>query len=460
VDVGMSGGPTRRAVLGGAAAGAAGLSLSSRGRAKAALPNLVFLSTDQQTARTLGHLGGTEGATPRLDELVEMGVSFKRGYCADAVCCAARASWFTGLPPSRHGVMINRLPLDKSIPTLGSLFAEHAPHRRFYIGKWHIPGRRPSEYYQLLHPSSSMGTGTDLAALRAVEGFLSSYAEDAPFLLNISLLNPHDIVQAPKFGHLRNTTVDVGPPPEATPELPPNHRTRHPEAALLKEVKRAARSLDRWDDTRWRQYRWWYQALTRQVDATATSVIQAILGSRFGRDTVIVMTSDHGEANGEFGMRYKQNLYEATGHVPFMVFGERVPQGRLDTKSLVSGVDVLPTLCELGGVPVPEGLMGRSLVPLLADPAAPWRDHLVVEATVDGRAIYTADRKLIRYRGDPVVQLFDVEADPYELTELSASEPGAVEELSSLLDAREAAHTLHPLSPQGYHAALAVSRVK
>ena len=172
------------------------------------------------------------------------------------------------------------------------------------------------------------------------------------------------------------------------------------------------------------------------------------------------MTSDHGEANGEFGMRYKQNLYEATGHVPFMVFGERVPQGRLDTKSLVSGVDVLPTLCELGGVPVPEGLMGRSLVPLLADPAAPWRDHLVVEATVDGRAIYTADRKLIRYRGDPVVQLFDVEADPYELTELSASEPGAVEELSSLLDAREAAHTLHPLSPQGYHAALAVSRVK
>lgn len=142
-------------------------------------------------------------------------------------------------------------------------------------------------------------------------------------------------------------------------------------------------------------------------------------------------------------------LYDEAARVPFIAaWPGQLQAGRRDERHLVSGLDVAPTLCEFGGFAPPPKMRGLSLRPLLEGrDATPWREFLVSDTQGTGRMVRTPEYKYITYRGDPVTQLFDMRADPGELTNLAADAAKAdiARDLASRLEAWEETLDILPL---------------
>ena len=141
-------------------------------------------------------------------------------------------------------------------------------------------------------------------------------------------------------------------------------------------------------------------------------------------DFVIVFLSDHGEMLGQKGLWEKQQFFEASARVPFSITAPGGVAGGAQTVSQnVSLVDLFPTLCDLAGIPTPDGLDGRSLVPLMEGDAAGWRNEafceLYHELNGPSEMVKVDDLKYFRFRGKGwPEQLFDLAADPEETRNL------------------------------------------
>jgi choline-sulfatase len=138
----------------------------------------------------------------------------------------------------------------------------------------------------------------------------------------------------------------------------------------------------KWTDRDWRLHRWAYARLTEQVDREIGVVLEALRESGRDKDTLVVLTSDHGYQDASHWLEHKEVLYEEAIRIPFIVSGKGVAKpGAADRQHLVSnGLDLIPTLCDFAGIPKPASLRGYSVRPLVEGRGVPqWRDCLVVE---------------------------------------------------------------------------------
>src|SRR5207249_234741 len=131
----------------------------------------------------------------------------------------------------------------------------------------------------------------------------------------------------------------------------------------------------------------------------------------------IIFSSDHGLAIGSHGLMGKQNLYEHSMKAPLVFSGPGIRPGRSD--ALVYLLDIYPTVCELVGAPVPDGLDGRSLAPVIAGRTPDVRDSLFLAYRDLQRAVRDERWKLIRYPQINLSQLFDLREDPDERHDLA-----------------------------------------
>jgi len=263
--------------------------------------------------------------------------------------------------------------------------------------------------------------GSDPTTTKAALKFLNQH-HNRPFLLVVSLLNPHDICEYPREpGHYPS-------PPMATelPPLPDNFKAIQNEPSLLAAVRRRQEKSDNGlsdgSEVKWRQYRWAYYHLTEVVDELIGKVLKALDESPYAADTLIVFTSDHGEMAGSHQLRTKNYMYEEATAVPLII----CPPGResvaaVDKLHLVSGLDILPTMCDYAGLPIPRSLEGVSLRSLVENPhpdsKTSWRDHLVLEINdrTEVRMVRSDRYKYIVYaKGEMREQLFDLDLDPGE----------------------------------------------
>ncbi|MFW6161372.1 MAG: sulfatase, partial [Planctomycetota bacterium] len=130
----------------------------------------------------------------------------------------------------------------------------------------------------------------------------------------------------------------------------------------------------------------------------------------------------HGDHDAAHKLEHKSILYEEAARIPLLMrWPGHLPSGRLDREHLVSnGLDLIPTLCDAAGIEPPDGLLGRSALPVAKGETVPWRDHLVVE-TKCGRMLRSARYKYVVYdSGRNREQLFDLDADPHETRSLAA----------------------------------------
>ena len=393
-------------------------------------PNILLIITDQQGLDTFSSLGCRHVHTTSLDRLKARAVSFAESYSANPLCSPARSSLFTGRTSSETGVIYNGLSIRSGIPNLGQWLSQRG-YETVYVGKWHLPNGYQAEIEGFtVYPAGLglRGTLGDRSVSRAAEAFLRSRTSSQPFLLVVSLLQPHDICGWIRRHHKPLSRLPVTGIESDLPPLPKNLQARPPEPRSAK-IER----MPGWNDLSWRYYLWSYYRMVEEADREVGRVLDALEETGHARDTLVIFTSDHGEGRGRHGTVLKNFLYEEAVKVPLVVaFPGRIQENVVVHERLVSGLDLVPTVCDFAGVPLPPRQRGRSLRPLLEGRQVTWREFLVSEVRNDtGRMVRAGRFKLIVYRNDPTVQLFDLAEDPWETRNL-AGEPRYASELAEL----------------------------
>jgi len=433
-------------------------------------PNVLFCFTDDQRFDTIGALGTEQVSTPTLDRLVAEGTCLTHahimGSTSPAVCMPSRAMLHTGRTLFRiEGA-------GEEIPAEHVLMGEHfrrAGYETFGTGKWHngsaayarsfsagaeiffggmddhwnVPACDfdPTGRYEptpmIPSPGSSKAVrrrqaqhircgrhSSDLFADAAVE-FLRRRDASKPFLMYVSFMAPHD----PRDTHAEYHRMYD---PAGLP-LPANFLAEHPfdngELRIRDEV--LAGFPRRPEEVR--QHLADYYAMISHADAAVGRVLAALKQTGEYDHTILVFAGDNGLAVGRHGLMGKQNLYEHSIRVPLIFAGPGIPAGQR-CASYAYLLDIFPTLCELTGIPTPASVEGRSLAPLLGDPAARVREMTYFAYTDKHRACKDDRHKLIEYVVDGrhcMTQLFDLAADPWELHNL-ADDPAHADVLAGL----------------------------
>ncbi len=384
-------------------------------------PNLLFLLVDQLSLNAIGAHGCRWARTPNLDRLARRGVSFQESHSTNPVCSPARSSLLTGRMPVETGVVNNGIPIRQSIPNLGQWFGGHG-YETVYCGKWHLPQTWEANipgFTTIPLLGEGEGDVKDPLVAMASEAYLHSRSRTTPFLLLASLLQPHDICfwaiddYTPQLVPQRIPFGELAGP---LPELPPNTRSRPPEPRLIAQAPWRPKNRS---DEQWRFYLYNYYRMVEMLDADVGRILDALEASGAAEDTVVLLTSDHGDGGARHGNVQKHFPYEEAVKVPMIVSAPGMARaGRQDTEHLVSGLDVMSTLCDYAGIPAPTRARGLSLRPLVEGREVKWRSHVVAEAQEVGRMVRTAQYKYVLYQNDPVEQLFDIKADPWEMSNL------------------------------------------
>ena len=429
-------------------------------------PNILLIITDQQTRATISAYGNERTRTPHMDELAAGGVAFEKSYCASPLCSPGRASIVTGQMPHTAGVNVNDEPVRDGILNLGQIFSG-AGYETVWAGKWNLPESFPPEsdaipgflnlaWQQRPYPSTDQIITGDVspavqpAPYRDLGASLDGDVTDAavrylaepvgqPFVLVVSLYNPHDIcfwIIDRDHDLLPRASDDA-----QLPELPANFAAVGGEPEFVQWIRRQdafiadygwteIRWTDDWDERHWRSYLYTYDRLVEMVDVQIGRVLRALSNAGLADNTLVALTSDHGEGVAAHRWVTKQMLYEEPVTVPLVLrWPGAIPSGRFDRSHLASSVDIVPTLCDYAEVAALGDLAGGSLRPVIDDPSSAGRDFVVAELQpsafrmdLKGRMLRTGRYKYMAFSaGTDPEMLFDLEQDPLETVNLARS---------------------------------------
>ena len=389
--------------------------------------NILLIFTDQQHIDTIAAGGCHHLRTPALDRLKTSGVSFTQSYTANPVCSPARSAVFTGRTSSECDVYVNGRPIRSEIPNLGQRFSEHTDYETFYAGKWHLPRTYTSNIpgFNVINTGiGGFGYLCDTVMSRACEGFLRNRSKSKPFLLVASFMQPHDICEWLRLNMNKPAGLRYPELAVELPELPDNFDFDTNEPERIRKTRSGNEPFKgNWSKEQWQYYRWSYYRNIEHVDAEIGRVLSMLEDSGHANDTLIVLTSDHGEGMGHHQMVRKSTLYDEAARVPQLFsWPGHISENRTDTTCLASGLDIMPTLCDFAGIKPPENMRGKSLRSILEGTSTTGNEFVVTEVSSNtGRMIRTKSYKYITYINDPVEQLFDMNNDPGETVNLAAN---------------------------------------
>jgi len=437
-------------------------------------PNIIFILTDQQSAHMMSCTGNKWLKTPAMDYIANSGIRFERAYTTNPVCSPARIGCMTGRFPgyfksnrrgpvreNRSGMAVDSLP-DEAQNTHIAAYLKKAGYRLAYSGKQHLPRPlTPNTLGFAVLGGDSRGETAEVCAQFVKQ------KHERPYFLWINFINPHDICyfaindfrfDSPKRtgagGVANKMLVKAMQLPEGVseetflaehcPPLPANYLPQEDEPVAITQLIETRsfrkRARDTYTDNDWRFHRWAYHRLTEMVDQKVQVVLDAVKAAGQEENTVIILTSDHGDHGGSHKMEHKSTFYEESARIPFIVMHKgTAPAGQVDQTHLVSnGLDLLPTVCDYAGLPDAKAdPRGRSLRPLVeGKEVADWRKTLGVESQA-GQMVVGDRAKYIRYDvGKPQGQLLDLRKDPGETRHFTADPEHAelLQELKTAFD--------------------------
>jgi arylsulfatase A-like enzyme len=419
--------------------------------APAPRPNLLYIFADQMRGMDLHCAGNAQLRTPNLDRLAEQGLRMTHAYANTPVCTASRAMLLTGLYPTANRVVANDLPLPTELPTLGQIF-RGAGYRTGYIGKWHLDGVPRSRWtppgprrhgfeewaaYNCSHdyyradkyfrdrpvPIRIDGYEPEIQTNLALD-FLAK-EDQRPFCLLLAWGPPHD--PYPLVPELFKDQYDP-----ATISLRPNVLPLHPDAAVLAHDWEPRETIANY-----------YAAITA-LDHQLGRILDYLDETGLAENTVVIFTSDHGDMLWSQGRMKKQQPWEESISIPFVVRwpGQIQADGVCD--ALFGVIDHLPTLLGLCAIEPSARLQGRDLSPTLLGMAQPPPESLFLLDMVrmdesdwqnldEWRGVRTPRYTYVRgVNGRPWL-LYDNHFDPYQLINLV--EDSAFAEVRAELDA-------------------------
>lgn len=468
-------------------------------------PNVLFIAVDDLRPQ-LGCYGDKLVRSPNIDRLAERGTVFLRAYCQQALCSPSRISLLTGRHCWTTQIYQIGPPLRSKMPdviTLPQLFKNHGYFTRslgkvFHIGiddpaSWSTPSwiskkprygpegmamvRKRAEWYRSQGlqapkkgPEAPFYAGPafeapdcadeDLAdgdmTREAIAALRQLASKPNPFFLAIGFLNPHVPWVAPKrYFDLYDPAEILLPENRYPPKGAPSYAaTSGADFYWYGNVPKDRKITPEFG----RQCLHGYLAAISYVDACIGRVLDELDRLQLADNTIVVLWGDHGYYMGEHGWwGGKHNNYEGATRAPLIIVapGQKAPGKKTD--AIVEFVDIYPTLAELAGLPLPEGLEGNSLVPLLNDPTAPWDKTAISEYPKAGRmgtALRTRRYRYVEWRdktGRLVDQeLYDHQIDPQENENLAGRPEYAqvLQQLEALLRSARASRKA-PLEPRG-----------
>lgn len=418
--------------------------------------NVLFLIADDLNT-DLGAYGAPV-QSPHIDGLAKRGVRFDRAYCQYPLCSPSRSSFLTGRRPNATGVLTNpgknpmsphfreTLPDAVTLPQLfrtngwfvarvGKLYHYGVPND---IGTSSLDDYRswdlainPRGHDREIHdrifsltPGQFGGTVSWLAddrpdaeqtdgigASEAVKLLERAKRDSTPFFLAVGFYRPHTPYVSPKAYFDRYLPKDI-----TLPALSADDRAREPAAAYAS----SRADQDTMTDDRRREAIQAYRAATTFMDTQVGQVLDALDRLGLASTTVVVFTSDHGYHLAEHGLWQKMSLFERSTRVPLIIAAPGAKANGRVARGLVELVDLYPTLAALAGLTPPGTLDGVSAVPLLNDANATVKDAAFTQAR-NGYAIRTDRWRFIEWAaGERGTQLYDMERDPAEATNLAA----------------------------------------
>lgn len=406
--------------------------------------NILFILTDDQRATTIHALGNKEIITPNMDELVKNGTAFTRAYIMGgsqgAVCAPSRAMIMTS--KYVYHLTGNGSTIPAKDIQLGELLQQNG-YDAHGIGKWHngpesfarnfssggdiffggmsdqfnIPVWQfdPSRQYKedSIHGQPHINAGKNASELFADDAiaYLQKKTDKKSFFLYVAFTSPHDPrTSYPEYTNLYDT---------ARISLPVNFMPQHPfDNGELKVRDELLAALPRTPQEIKLHLRDYYAMITH-LDNQVGRIIKALKGSGEYENTIIVFAGDNGLALGQHGLMGKQNVYEHSVNIPFIVSGPGIPKNQ-QRNAFVYLLDIFPTICELTGVQKPAATEGSSLVGVINDAGKKVRSTAYFRYREFQRAVRNEQYKLIEYNvaGKRTTQLFDLKNDPAETRNL------------------------------------------
>jgi len=436
-------------------------------------PNILFILADDQSYETIRAFEMTDIDTPNLDTLVARGTTFTHAYnmgsWSGAVCVASRHMLNTGASVWNAERLSKGLggkgKADPEIPNfeeeglMWSQLMSKSGYQTYFTGKWHVRADPNKIFDVVRNVRAGMPKQTKTGYNRPVQGLPDAWSpfdesfggfweggkhwsevvgDDAcdflkeakvdpnPFFMYIAFNAPHDPRQAPK------AFVDLYPLDRIA--IPENFQADYPDRKLidnpatlrdehLAPVPRTEFAVQ--------VHRQEYYAIITHMDEQVGRILEALESSGKADNTYIVFTADHGLAVGHHGFMGKQNLYDHSTRVPFMIVGPDIEGGRkMDAPIYLQ--DVMPTSLELAGIEKPDHVEFRSLLPLLAGESKGYPS--IYGAYLKSQRSITKDGfKLIAYPKVPRVLLYDLENDPMEMNDLAEAKPDRVASLFAAL---------------------------
>ena len=391
-------------------------------------PNIVVFFTDQQRWDSTGVHGNPLGLTPNFDRVAKSGTHCFNTYTCQPVCGPARASLQTGLYATVAGVPRNGETIDPGYRTLGEYFSA-AGYQTGYIGKWHLakgggsvdPEFRKGygywlganvleftsdSYHTVLYDNDGAPVNLPGYRVDAVADAGIRYIDaqrDEPFFLMMSFIEPHfqnhrDDFPAP-LGYEESYCGRWTPPD--LQDLPGGTAGRHLGG---------------------------YWGMCKRLDEAYGRVLDALISLGLEENTIVVFTTDHGCHFKTRNSEYKRSCHESSARIPLAITGGAFTGGG-EIRELVSLVDLPPTLLDAAGIPVPEAMQGRSLLPLVRREKVAWPESVFIQisesstsrAMRHGRWKYSVCNVNEEDRENPSPTLYreeflyDLYADPYEL---------------------------------------------
>jgi choline-sulfatase len=413
-------------------------------------PNILFIFADDQCFETVNAYGMEDIETPNLDRLCRSGLTFSHTYnmgsWSGAVCVASRTMLNTG----RYIWSANKIySTTEKERVAGRFWSEHmkkAGYDTYMTGKWHVRADATKAFDVAGNVRGGMPKQTNTGYNRPIDGqpdswdpsdpkfggfwqggkhwsevvgddavsFLNkSKKSDDPFFMYIAFNAPHDPRQSPKEYVDRYPLSRIKVPANFLPEYPYKDSigcSKNLRDEKLAPFPRTHNSI--------KVNRQEYYAIITHMDVQIGRILDHLDKTGQAENTYIFFTADHGLAVGRHGLVGKQNLYDHSVRVPFMVVGPNVPKNkRVDTPIYLQ--DVMPTTLELANVKKPDHVDFNSLVPLINGKDVKHYDAIYGAYLALQRSVKMDGYKLIMYPKAKVARLYHVAKDPLEMDDLA-----------------------------------------
>ena len=447
-------------------------------------PNVLFILTDQQRRDTMRCYGNDWIETPNLDRIADSGFVFENAYVTQPVCTPARGSIMTGLYPQTTGLIKNAIELSPDIQTIAELVSDD--YICAHYGKWHLGNdafpqhgfedwisiedhhragfqrreqrHREADYNLWLReqgidnpPVSPISyekwlPGADLPEELTQAAYLGNEAtrflrehDGRPFVLYVSFFEPHPPYTGPLNGLYDPDSLPVGPAFLQRPyggSLVNRARADYYMGGNLNPLGAEGGDFhDLTSEAGWRRLRAQYFANVTLVDRNVGRILDALDANGYADNTIVVMSSEHGEMGGDHGMLEKRSLYEEASRVPLLMNVPWLNSGQTRIGGSVSQIDLVPTLLDLLDQPVPNHLQGASLAPVLRGEATLDDNDVFLQwngmgdrnlgsplinrmVSLPWRSVITADRWKLNLCAGDQCELYDLNTDPFELNNL------------------------------------------